>query len=344
MQNAEIREAADYQVFTFDCLEKPPGRMEKKFNALLSVLPDFKGKNVLDIGCDFGYWSFLAASRGGRVVGLDRSRDVRGVGHVDLPALNNESAVEQGFDARFLSYEAGYQYHHLGHYDVALMMSLYHHIYQNTGGDHESIWYWLWTLADVVVWENPTEADDRVVQMNVHPAIHPGYTEDRIRETASKYFEIEYEGPALHETTRVVWRLRRKDIPVRECRGKHIKGAGGASKAFLYANERRIDELQTILGVRPLPGSMNVALDQDFEWGDRYFRAPLLDVVERGKGLDVGWANRPVRLYPVMCDDKQAWIMRFEGEVYPLNFVELISNQRLENGTDHIFRITSGDS
>lgn len=344
MLNAEIRANADYQVFTFDALEKPVGRMEQKFNALASVLPDFKGKKVLDIGCDFGYWSFLAASRGAEVIGLDRSRDVRGVGPVDIPALNNEAAIEQGLNARFLSYEAGFQFHQLGHYDVALMMSLYHHIYHNTGGDHESIWYWLWTLADEVIWENPTEADDQVVKMNVHPAIHEGYTEERIRHYATKYFDIEYEGPALHETTRVVWRLKRKSIPVREYTGKHRKGAGGASKAFLYADERRSNELERILGVRPLPGSLNVELDSDFEWGDRYYRAPLLDVLERGKGLDVDWGFRPVRLYPVECDGIRAWAMRFEGEAYPLNFIELISDQRLNNGTNDIRGITSGNS
>jgi SAM-dependent methyltransferase len=340
MENAQIRANADYQVFTFDNLECPEGRMSKKLQALSGVFPDFEGKKVLDIGCDFGYWSFLAASRGAEVVGLDRGRSVRGE-FVNLPRLNNESAKEQGLNAKFLNYEAGRQFHDLGRFDFVFMMSLYHHIYQNTGGDHESIWYWLWTLADEVIWENPTDSTDRVVQMNVSEYLHLNYVEGQIRFHALKYFNIDYEGPALHETTRVVWRLRRKKIEEVEYQGIHKKGAGGASPAFLYANERRISELENILGVRVLPGSLNLVLEEDFNWDERYFRAPLLDVIERGKGLDVLWDYRAVRLYPVMCDSKKAWVMRFEGDGYPLNFVELISDQRLEDGNIDIHRITN---
>lgn len=342
MQNAEIRARADYQHFSFANLEQPEGRMARKLEALNCVFPDFEGKRVLDIGCDFGYWSFLAASRGASVVGLDRSREVKNLGWVDLPGLNNQSAHANNLDARFIAYEAGLQFHDLGRFDAAFMMSLYHHIYHNTGGDHESIWYWLWTLADEVIWENPVEAHDQVVQMNVHPAIHQWYTETIIRGCAEKYFTIEYEGPALHESTRVVWRLKRKDIPKRVYTGEHRKGAGGASKAFLYANERRMDEIESILGVRPIPGSVNLYLNEDFEWGDRYFRGPVLDVAERGKGLDVPWSYRPARFYPVECNGKQAWVMRFEGEAYPLNFVEVISDQRLADGNNDVFRITDG--
>lgn len=56
--------------------------------------PYVMGKRVLDVGCDMGFWSFLAAAKGADfVLGLDRNRDVRGIGPVDLVALDRKSVV-----------------------------------------------------------------------------------------------------------------------------------------------------------------------------------------------------------------------------------------------------------
>lgn len=337
MLNSEIRAKADYQKFQISVgrIVNAEGRMLDKVEALSGVLPDVKDKKVLDIGCDFGFWSFMAAQQGAEVLGLDRSREVRGIGHVDIPKLNNETAQDNNFNAEFLGFELGHQWWDIGNFDVAYMMSLYHHVFQNTGGDHESIWFWLSQMADEVIWENPLEADDSVVQLNVNPVIHPLYNEGLIRKHAYKYFDITYEGPALHETTRVVWKLKRKPAKIESFNGRVINGAGGASKAFVYDNERRIDELEFILGMRPIPGSMNVLLDRDFNWASGYYRTGMLDVTDRSKGLNSQWNYKPVRLYPVKVGTKKAFAMRFEGEGYPLNFVELISDERL-NTKEHV--------
>lgn len=332
MLNAEIRANADYQKFHVEHgkITSIEGRMSQKLQALKPVLPDWKGKTVLDIGCDFGFWSFLAAQNGATVLGIDRSRDVRGIGHVDIPKLNNETARENDLKAGFIPMELGYQWHDLGQFDVVLMMSLYHHVFQNTGGDHESIWYWLRnTVGETLIWENPTEANDRVVQMNVNHYLHPGYSEDIIKHFAEKYFSIDYEGPAVHETTRTVWKLTPKERKVKEYTGEVVNGAGGASKAFTYANDRRIEEIHSAVGSRPLPGSMNVILDEVFDWNSGYYRFGMLDVKDRSQGLESPWVTKAVRLYPVSVNGKRAWAMRFEGESYPLNFVELISDQKL---------------
>ena len=119
-------------------------------------------------------------------------------------------------------------------------------------------------------------------------------------------------------------------------------GAGGASKAFAYADGRRIAEIERVIGVRPLPGSLNVRLSAPFDWdGAPYTRAQILDVVDRSKGLDSEWAPRWGRFYALSVDGIPCWAFRFEGERYPLNFIELIAPVRLR---DHIRgdRVTVG--
>ena len=71
------------------------GRMAAKMSAI--PLPYMMGRRVADIGCDMGFWSFLAASKGAKsVLGLDRNREVRNVGHVNLIAFNRQRAADQG--------------------------------------------------------------------------------------------------------------------------------------------------------------------------------------------------------------------------------------------------------
>jgi hypothetical protein len=331
LSNEEIRARSDYQIFKIDGsgISGVGERMQKKLQALEPVLPKFSGLSVLDIGCDFGFWSFIAAINGADVIGLDRSRPVKGLGRVNLPLLNNQTAKSLNLRARFFDYEAGAQWFDFNKFDLVLCMSLYHHIY-NICRDHSSIWYWLSRVTrKTLLWENPVDCSDGVVQTNVSKDLWPFYTKEIIRNIALKYFDIDYEGPALHEPTRIIWRLRAKIPIVKAYRGIAQSGSGGASKAFAYSNNRRILEIQKILGKTMIPGSLNLTLDENFDWESNFVRARLLDLVDRKTGLSGQWAERWVRFYPLLLGDTQAWALRFEGERYPLNFVELVSDQRL---------------
>lgn len=125
--------------------------------------------------------------------------------------------------------------------------------------------------------------------------------------------------------------------------GEVRSGAGGASKAFAYANGRRCKEIAEVIGAMPYPGSLNVHLTEPFDWTLPHRVAWVLDVVERGKGLDVEWAHRKARLYPVCVNvgeggpNLDAWVFRFDGERYADSFVELLAPCRLR---DHL----QGDS
>lgn len=296
-----------------------PERMAVKLAAV--PLPSLAGRSVLDVGCDHGAWCQVAIDRGAaRVVGLDRGRDVPGRGYVDLAA---ENAIRMP-GAEFRRMELGTQWHEFGRFDVVLLLNLYHHVFEACG-DHAAIWYWLWRhTAGQLLWEAPLTLADPVAAQHVSRP----YLEEDIRAAAAEFFHVEQIGVGW-VPTRTVWRCWPKALPLLVSAGQARAGAGGASKAFAYANGRRMDEIESVLGVRPIPGSMNVDLPEPFQWDARYYRARVLDVADRGAGLDSDWRPRWARFYPVNVDGGPAWAFRFEGEHYPATFVELIADRRL---------------
>ena len=295
-------------------------------------LPDLKGKTVLDVGCDHGWWCREAISLGAKwVLGLDRNREVRG-SPVDLIAFNKMLMAELSAD--FKKINLGKQWREFGKHDVVLCLSMYHHVYQNCA-DHEPIWFWLWRhTGEVLLWENPTSTDDPVVRLNVS---HP-YKREEIKAAAEKYFEVEYVGPALHVNTREVWRCYPRALAEIKSDAEAKSGSGGATPAFTWAGGRRIGEIQEILGVRPVPGSLNCK--SKFDWDTRYYRAQLLDLVDRKSGLEGAWAYRWARFYPVKADGLPCFALRFEGESYQDDFVELIADDRLRDHLGENFTIS----
>ena len=306
---------------------------ERRMGLKLAAIPfpDFAGKRVLDVGTDHGFFAFRAAEQGASdVVGLDRNRHVGGR-FVDVIALNTHRAAKQGLRARFAHIHVGRQWQVFGRFDVLLVMSVYHHIFEACG-DHRPIWFWLWSQCKAsgeVLFEGPLDDGDPVVRVNVSDANRPGYTKEAILEAASAFFDAEYIGPALHEPTRQVWRFRPHPVQWQRHAGVLQSGAGGASKAFEYADGRRISEIERVLGFRPVPGSLNVQLDRPFAWDDGFFRAQILDVKDRAKGLQSEWEPRWARFYPLTIDGEDACAIRFEGERYDPAFLELIAPDRL---------------
>lgn len=309
-------------------------RMALKRQAI--PLPFFGGKRVLDVGCDFGAWSFLAADQGAaKVLGLDRNRDVRGRGQTNLIAINTEVAKhrQNAGVCEFKRIDLGKQWHNFGTFDVVLCFSMYHHWFENCG-DHAPIWFWLWKHCahdGVVLWENPVDDRDPVVQANVSDENRPLYRLGAIIGAAKEWFEAEFVGPALHEPTREVWTFRPLPAMPRYSSAIMLAGAGGATAAFEYADGRRIGEVESILGFRPVPGSLNLRLDGPFDWDRGYYRAQVLDVKDRSAGLDSEWAPRWARFYPLTIDGHSVCAFRFEGERYELRFMEVIAPQRLRD-------------
>lgn len=331
----------DYQLF--DLLETGTirvesigPRMKEKMKAI--PIPSLLEKHVLDIGCDFGFWTILASNLGAKhVVGLDRGRPVNGT-HVDLIALNREfiSAYPMLKNCFFEGINIGKQWKEWGHFDVIFLFSLYHHIFENCG-DHRMIWFWLWrhmAKGGELLWENPIDTTDGVSYGNISKDKHPFYTKELILGAAAEYFKIDYIGPARHEPTRHVYRFTPKferSISGYRHIGTMESGAGGATTAFEHAGQRRCKEIHDILGFIPFPGSLNVRLDTAFDYGRDYYRGDILDVKERRLGFESPWEKRSCRFYPVTVNGHSAFAMRFEGEEYPSNFIELIAPIKLRD-------------
>ena len=292
------------------------------------------GKKVLDVGCDFGFWCFLASQEGAeQVLGIDRNRTVRGAGYVDLVKRNNFIARKYMMHNRvsFKELNLGRQWWELGQHDIVLMMSLYHHVYNNCG-EHEPIWYWLWRHAkERVIWENPVDSTDVVVRKDVRSELQDGYTKERILKAASRFFRVTEVGKNQGNPTREVWSCEPlEEMPIVQL-GDTVRGAGGASKAFKHQESRRVGEIYSQFGFKPRLGSLNVSLDEPFDWDYGYYPGYILDLVDRRTGLDGPWADRQVRLYPLRISrlgdpslSRKGYGMRFLGEKYPKNFLEVI--------------------
>jgi SAM-dependent methyltransferase len=320
-----------------------PERMALKRAA--TPLPDLAGRRVLDVGCDMGWWCWEALALGAaEAVGLDRGRHVKGVGPVDLVAQNRAEAARRGVDdaCRFEAIDLGRQWLEFGRFDVVLCLSMYHHAFERCGS-HEALWFWLWRHVEadgVLIWEGPVDDFDAVVQKDMSPENRALYTFEAFLTAPDRWFEGELIGRAAHAPLRQVWRFTPRSMPVRRrWSGVAASGAGGAAKAFAYADGRRIGEIEAILGFRPWPGSLNVKCGKPFDWETGYFRARILDVADRKAGLDGEWAPRWCRFYPVMVNpgsdapgvEIEAFAMRFEGERYAKGFVELIAPERLRD-------------
>lgn len=324
-----------YQVFDLDSaggVINIGERMRQKLEAI--PLPDLNGKRVLDVGCDHGFWSFLAANRGAKqVLGLDRGRPIDGQ-YFNLARSNTEIAGQYPAfkNVHFESIDLGAQWHEFGLYDVIFMFSLYHHVYNSAGGDHDSIWFWLWrhcALGAVLLWENPTDCLDSVAAAHINKPLQANFTKEKILEAAGKYFEIEYIGNAKHESTRVVYRFVPKQREMKTFTAKMVNGAGGASKAFSHENSRRSHEVNSALGFFPYAGWLNLELSEPFEWGRHFYKTPILDVLTRSEGFDSPWGLRWARFYPVKVNGVGGLVMRFDGEEYPQNFVEVLAATNL---------------
>jgi SAM-dependent methyltransferase len=167
-------------------------------------LPDLKGKRVLDLGCDYGYWCKLASDLGAsRVVGVDRGREVRREGFVELAARNRAQDWPR---CEFYDVNLGAEWPVFGQFDVIFCFALYHHWYGQCG-DHKRIWEWLaqhTAPGGVLLWEGPYDEKDSIVVMKTKHI--GGYTRENILNAAHRYFVVEVVGPALYRRHREVWR------------------------------------------------------------------------------------------------------------------------------------------
>lgn len=330
---------ADYQQFTLtdDGPIDPGQRMQAKMRAI-PLGKNLSGYSVLDVGCDMGYWSFLCASRGADVLGIDRNRPVQGV-QTDLVAENTRRAGEHGLSARFAHIEVGRNWWWCGEHDIVLCMSMYHHAYALCQ-DHHALMFWLRLQCrtnGMLIWEGPTDCQDPVSRAHIPVEAQPGYNESAMLDAMGRYFSVTHTGPAEHEPYRKVYVAKAKPLRNYLFDASIQSGAGGANKAWAYANGRRKQEMLEATAMSVIPGSLNMIGAMD--WSANCFRSRFLDVADRKAGVDSMWTDRWCRLYPCRVNGIPGYVFRFEGEHYPDDFVEVVSSVRLRDVVDDVAQV-----
>lgn len=117
-------------------------------------------------------------------------------------------------------------------------------------------------------------------------------------------------------------------------------GAGGATRAFKYANDRRIKEIEKIINIKCFPGSLNLVITKgDFDWkrGPRII-GDVSDVVQR-PNLDGEWYNRKAYFYPISVNSYPCYAFKFKNEIYHKTFVEVIAAKKLRD----VLELKTGD-
>lgn len=306
---------SDYQRFGIRQGHIQPlgARLRTKLDVI--PLPDLAGKRVLDVGCHSGFWCYLAKERGARyVLGVDQNPLVSPIGS---PSFH------------FKQMAIGKTWPNLGAFEVVLLLSVYHHLYKATGGDHESIWFWLWGclyFEGELLAEIATSHKDHTI-LNLVPAeLHANYA--GWRTAAASYFDIEDIGPSEHEPLRRVYRMRPKLREAVTITGEVKKGYGMAAVLMKCEHGRRMTEIESLLGMRPYPGTLNL-LACGFDWDSGYYRGEIMALNDRRKGPDGGWHPRWMRFYPLTVNNHPAYAARFENEYHRLDFVELIAETQL---------------
>lgn len=189
------------------------GRTTKKLQTFGALFPqDFTDKALLDLGCHLGYWCFEAAQRGAsRCVGIDRGRKEENL--LKLAEMNNRVAKEWDVykNCEFYDTEIGRQWDTYGKFDVALCLSVYHHIYVQAL-DHDKIFKWFKDQLNddgYLIYEGPINTKENTVPQNHIPKSHLSqFNESAIFGAARKYFNsIEYFGPSLHEKGRYIYKI-----------------------------------------------------------------------------------------------------------------------------------------
>src|SRR5690606_4557002 len=100
---------------------------------------------------------------------------------------------------------------------------------------------------------------------------------------------------------------------------------------FVHERCRRMLELKELLGFMPFPGTLNLSLDQDFDFDAPHIKADILDRTQKGRDFDHPWAPRPCKLWPMLIDGIPCWAIRFDDKKYRLNFAEIIADRRLRD-------------
>jgi len=195
-----------YRYQQFDCngVGLLPGtKVSLKMEAWGDLLKDFTGDPVLDIGCNLGFFTFLAAQRGAsKSIGVDVDRK-----RIDW-AERFRRQVRVEFDHEWMDrVEFLLDLDDVvGRFDYIFMWSVYHHMFK-LHPDHDYWFQWLFEhLAPdgQILFEGPFTPDYIIERIGLGDV----WTRETL-EAAMSRFSWRYLGPAKHTGGRemvLLWR------------------------------------------------------------------------------------------------------------------------------------------
>lgn len=175
------------------------GYSERKASVVGGILSRLAPKSVLDLGCNTGGLSLLAARGGSRVVAVDSdaasvARVHRSAAEMTLDILSlvvdlTDPTPARGWrNGEYLSFLARSR----GAFDTVIAMSLIHHLMVTGGIPLDEIIRLLADLSsDVVIVEFVPRDDPMFIALaRGRDALHQGHTRERFVTLASRHFEI----------------------------------------------------------------------------------------------------------------------------------------------------------
>ncbi len=215
---AKLSSESDWTGYTDFNQETIPDYMRAKRDFVTASLDEINPRSVLDVGCNTGMFSFLAAGSGARVVAIDHDeavidrvyRKAHRDGQNVLPLVLSLSQPTPRLGWRY-SENPSFLDRALGRFDLVLMLAVVHHMLVHDRVPLREIFRLaadLTTDALVVEYVPPTDEMFKSLARG-RDHLHRDLTESSFVESAAEFFDV-VRSTKLPETERIVYLMRKK--------------------------------------------------------------------------------------------------------------------------------------
>ena len=190
-----------------------PGEMTAKERVVIEILDHARPREVLDVGCNSGHFSALAARIGARVVAIDRDPEAAGAlwrmaaaDDLDVLPLVIDIAWPPGARGWANGESQAFLDRARGRFDCLLMLALIHHLLIAVRAPLDCIFELVSQLTRrdaIVEYVDPADAQFRTIARG-RDALHADLTPEAFERAAGRWFAIRGSWP-ITPTRRIYW-------------------------------------------------------------------------------------------------------------------------------------------